>query len=388
MSFIPYNTAEGQISNLVAKLSQLPGDDLYDTVVCYRERDCSLLLTEMLEEKRIPFNSLQGSEPFQHELYRHVFSVIEALEMPYDREASLNLYKVLPCTRAQLCGVLGYDPVKRKFVRDNEHKHFIQYDYGRLLNVSGFTDVLKKLLDISGMIKTQPLTSYVEDIFNLLHAYFWNFIKSTHENTDIDNLFEDRVYNFFNRDCTYSALFDDYCYKRQVCNNNNSSGAGVTLSTFHGLKGLEFKHVYVIYIDNDIFPNFPLIESRGYPDNVTKELEESETRLWYVAVTRAIDDLTVYYSAVNPSYYVQSHIVTTPGTLIKQCDATEVVEEKELAMVIDVNESRFEGDFQADFENDFNYEESSSGTVTFVQAEEVPDLFNNPLETCSRACNI
>ena len=388
VSFIPYNTAEGQISNLVAKLSQLPGDDLYDTVVCYRERDCSLLLTEMLEEKRIPFNSLQGSEPFQHELYRHVFSVIEALEMPYDREASLNLYKVLPCTRAQLCGVLGYDPVKRKFVRDNEHKHFIQYDYGRLLNVSGFTDVLKKLLDISGMIKTQPLTSYVEDIFNLLHAYFWNFIKSTHENTDIDNLFEDRVYNFFNRDCTYSALFDDYCYKRQVCNNNNASGAGVTLSTFHGLKGLEFKHVYVIYMDNDIFPNFPLIESRGYPDNVTKELEESETRLWYVAVTRAIDDLTVYYSAVNPSYYVQSHIVTTPGTLIKQCDATEVVEEKELAMVIDLNESRFAGDFEDDFENDFNYEESSSGTVTFVQAEEVPDLFNNPLETCSRACNI
>lgn len=393
VSFIPYNTAEGQISNLVAKLSQLPEDDLYDTVVCYRERDCSLLLTEMLEEKRIPFNSLQGSEPFQHELYRHVFSVIEALEMPYDREASLNLYKVLPCTRTQLCGVLGYDPVKRKFIRDNEHKHFIQYDYGRLLNVSGFTDILKKLLDISGMIKTQPLTSYVEDIFNLLHAYFWNFIKSTHENTDIDNLFEDRVYNFFNRDCTYSALFDDYCYKRQVCGNNNASRAGVTLSTFHGLKGLEFKHVYAIYMDNDIFPNFPLIESRGYADNVTKELEESETRLWYVAVTRAIDDLTVYYSAVNPSYYVQPHIATTTGTFIKQCDATEVVEEKELAIVIDLNESRFAGDFEDDFDNDFE-EELNDGLLDFaretaeagtpVQAAEVLDLFNNPIETSSQ----
>lgn len=383
VSFIPYNTAEGQIKNLVTKLSMMAEDDLYDTVVCYRERECSLLLTEMLEEKKIPFNSLQQSGPFQHELYRHVFSVIEALEMPYDREAALNLYKVLPCTKAQLCGVLGYDPVKKRFIKDNEHKHFVQYDYGRLLNISGFVDTLQKLLDISGMIKTEPLTAYVNEIFDLLHAYFWNFVKSNHDNPELDDLFEDRVYTFFNRNCTYSSLFNDYCYRCRVCDNNNGSGAGVTLSTFHGLKGLEFKHVYVIYMDNDIFPNFPLIDSKGYPAGITKELKESETRLWYVAVTRAIEDLTVYYSAVNPSCYVQDHLIAKSGIFIKQDGGTEAELVEEPDTLIDLNKD-FEDDFEGDFEDDFGIilgEDMEAGIP--VQAAETIDLFNNPLETNS-----
>lgn len=394
VSFIPYNTAEGQVSNLVARLSDMSEDELYDTVVCYRERDCSLLLTEMLEEKKIPFNSLQQSGPFQHELYRHVFSVIEALEMPYDREAALNLYKVLPCTKAQLCGVLGYDPVKKKFTKDNEHKHFAKYDYGRLLNVSGFVDTLQRLVEISGMVKTSPVNLYVGDIFNFMYAYFWNFIKSTHENTSIDELFEDRVHSFFNRDCTYSTLFNDYYYRCRVCSNNNSSGAGVTLSTFHGLKGLEFKHVYVIYMDNDIFPNYPLIESRDYPSDITKELKESETRLWYVAVTRAIEDLTVYYSASNPSFYVQAHLDKKPGTLIKQ----QEVPEEEPALAIDLNGDSFEGDFvdnpeevsaesfEGDFEEDFLESFEEEGIP--VQKAEIGDLFGNPLETRSQSCKL
>jgi len=110
-----------------------------------------------------------------------------------------------------------------------------------------------------------------------------------------------------------SSLFNDYCYRRRVCSNNNASKAGVTLSAFHGMKGLEFKHVYVIYMDKDVFPNFHLIESRGYPACITKELQESETGLWYVTVTRAIDDLTVYYSAVNPRRYVQPHLAGKAG---------------------------------------------------------------------------
>lgn len=394
VSFIPYNTDEGQVSNLVARLSDMSEDELYGTVVCYRERDCSLLLTEMLEEKKIPFNSLQQSEPFQHELYRHVFSVIEALEMPYDREAALNLYKILPCTKAQLCGVLGYDPVKKKFTRDNEHKHFAQYDYGRLLNVSGFVDTLQRLVEISGMVKTSPVNLYVGDIFDFMYAYFWNFIKSTHENTSIDELFEDRVHSFFNRDCTYSTLFNDYCYRCRVCSNNNSSGAGVTLSTFHGLKGLEFKHVYVIYMDNDIFPNYPLIESRDYPPDITKELKESETRLWYVAVTRAIEDLTIYYSASNPSFYVQAHLDSKPGTLIKQ----QEVPEEEPAHVIDLNRESFESgfvnnpeevsaeSFEGDFEEDFTESFEEEGVP--LQTAEIGDLFVNPLETRSQSCKL
>ena len=61
----------------------------------------------------------------------------------------------------------------------------------------------------------------------------------------------------------------------------------VKLMTIHAAKGLEFKHVYVVGMENGIFPNcLPMDEQDE------EELEE-ERRLAYVAYTRAEEELTL-----------------------------------------------------------------------------------------------
>jgi len=63
----------------------------------------------------------------------------------------------------------------------------------------------------------------------------------------------------------------------------------VTLMTIHSAKGLEFKNVFVVGMEEDLFPSQMMIGSRS-------ELEE-ERRLFYVAITRAEKKLTLSYAS-------------------------------------------------------------------------------------------
>jgi DNA helicase-2/ATP-dependent DNA helicase PcrA len=62
----------------------------------------------------------------------------------------------------------------------------------------------------------------------------------------------------------------------------------VSLMTVHAAKGLEFPYVYVVGMEENLFPTIQSLHSR--PD-----LEE-ERRLFYVAVTRAMNNLTLSYA--------------------------------------------------------------------------------------------
>ncbi|HEX5168537.1 MAG TPA: UvrD-helicase domain-containing protein [Cyclobacteriaceae bacterium] len=62
----------------------------------------------------------------------------------------------------------------------------------------------------------------------------------------------------------------------------------VTLMTIHMAKGLEFKYVYIVGLEEDLFPSQMMLSSRA-------ELEE-ERRLFYVAITRAQKRLFLSYA--------------------------------------------------------------------------------------------
>jgi DNA helicase II / ATP-dependent DNA helicase PcrA len=62
----------------------------------------------------------------------------------------------------------------------------------------------------------------------------------------------------------------------------------VTLMTIHMAKGLEFKYVYIVGLEEDLFPSQMMLSSRA-------DLEE-ERRLFYVAITRAQKRLFLSYA--------------------------------------------------------------------------------------------
>jgi DNA helicase-2/ATP-dependent DNA helicase PcrA len=70
--------------------------------------------------------------------------------------------------------------------------------------------------------------------------------------------------------------------------NKDNDPDKVTLMTIHMAKGLEFKNVYIVGMEEDLFPSQMMLSSRA-------ELEE-ERRLFYVAITRAQKKLFLSYA--------------------------------------------------------------------------------------------
>ena len=84
----------------------------------------------------------------------------------------------------------------------------------------------------------------------------------------------------------------------------------VTLMTIHASKGLEFKHVYVAGLEENLFPSQLSVGSRT-------ELEE-ERRLFYVAITRAEESLTISYA--NMRYKWGDLISCSPSRFLNEID--------------------------------------------------------------------
>lgn len=89
------------------------------------------------------------------------------------------------------------------------------------------------------------------------------------ESTSTDQTRKERLREAFD----YTILSDEYLQ------NQKESKDGITLSTIHSAKGLEFKYVFAVSLEENVFPNYSRIESDA-------ELEE-ERRIAYVAFTRA-----------------------------------------------------------------------------------------------------
>ena len=84
----------------------------------------------------------------------------------------------------------------------------------------------------------------------------------------------------------------------------------VTLMTIHSSKGLEFPHVFLVGLEENLFPSQLSINSRS-------ELEE-ERRLFYVAVTRAEKTCTISYAA---SRFQWGNLISSePSRFISEID--------------------------------------------------------------------
>lgn len=79
---------------------------------------------------------------------------------------------------------------------------------------------------------------------------------------------------------------------------------GVILSTIHGVKGMEFKNVFIINCDEETIP---------HKSSIDENLEE-ERRLFYVAVTRAIHNLYIFSpKTIRGKFYEPSRFIKEGG---------------------------------------------------------------------------
>ncbi|MFM1560774.1 MAG: ATP-dependent helicase [Roseibacillus sp.] len=93
----------------------------------------------------------------------------------------------------------------------------------------------------------------------------------------------------------------------------------VTLSSVHQAKGLEWKIVFVISLTDGMFPNGRVLDADD------EYMLEEERRLFYVAITRAKDELYLTYPQINPRSY-SGDVIQRPSRFLDDCPQ-ELMEE-------------------------------------------------------------
>ncbi|MBO3700136.1 ATP-dependent helicase [Roseivirga sp. E12] len=111
-------------------------------------------------------------------------------------------------------------------------------------------------------------------------------------------------------DKSLSAFLQDIALLTDQDKDDAGNDDYVSLMTIHSSKGLEFKNVFVVGLEEDLFPSQMMLSSRD-------DLEE-ERRLFYVAITRAKENL--YFSYALSRYRYGRLINSEASRFIEEVD--------------------------------------------------------------------
>ena len=132
---------------------------------------------------------------------------------------------------------------------------------------------------------------------------------SRYENVqELLNSIKEFIDNEENKEKGLNEFLQDISLMTDQDKNVDSDEEFISLMTIHMAKGLEFPVVFIVGVEEDLFPSQMMISSRD-------DLEE-ERRLFYVAITRAMKKLYLTYSKTRYRY-----------GLLKDCEKSRFIKE-------------------------------------------------------------
>lgn len=374
---VPYESTVDECNYIISKLKEIPTNELYDVCIAYRNKESSLLLSKMLLDARIPFVVKSGYEPMKDLLSASLYEIFGLLNQPTSKAYQLSvLYKLVPANRKQCASVIGEN--------DGSQKHYLDYDWSKLGNLgNSVMKCLTTLKECEESVKAgAPMSNYFNKLFHLFKLYYWNWVK---EQKRFPDDLENSIVSDYSSELSYKQFVKNLHDLADMRDRFSSSGVGLTMTTFHGLKGLEFKTVFLVDLDNNIFPNYKKIE-QDCDGNIEAELDMKEecVRLFYVACTRPKDELIVMYNKNNPSIYIDLLVQKTVRAKQEaEVEIKETIQSEEDSM-LDGMFDLFEDTVEEDLADSVGFDlfsDSVEDTISLddddiISSFEVPDVVN------------
>ncbi len=265
------------VKNEIQKLID-SGEPKSSIAVLYRTNAQSRNMEEALLKDSIPYKVV-GSFYFYNR--KEIKDLICYLKLLYNPHDDVSLLRIINVPKRQI-GPKTIENLSVKAVsngtslyeaidsgKELQFKNLIE-DIRRESENLSLTELVDLILDKSGMRQELEATKTIEAEVRLENLEeFKSITKNFEENNGIIALDE---------------FLDEISLVADISEHNENSDV-VTLMTIHSAKGLEFNHVFIIGLEEGLFPH----NNSLYDDD---ELEE-ERRLCYVAVTRAKKTLTL-----------------------------------------------------------------------------------------------
>ena len=310
------------VSNRIAELRLATHCNYNDFAVLYRTNAQSRILEEALRKRNIPYRIYGGTSFYQRKEIKDAIAYFRLTINPDDEEA---LKRVINYPARGI----GNTTLTKLIERAHESGHSVWSVLSDPVNhaLAVNNGTLNKLKDFKDLIDGFRNAATRQDTADLAET----IIKQSGILRDITS---DRTPENISRQENIEELLNgvrEFCTLRQEAgeeqtslsdflaeislatdqdNGDEAEQDKVTLMTVHASKGLEFKQVFIVGVEENLFPSSMSQESE-------REIEE-ERRLLYVAITRAEENCTLTYALTR--YRNGQTVSSPPSRFIKDLD--------------------------------------------------------------------
>ena len=310
---VALNDGAEQAQFVAQRILELRDEDveLNEIAVLYRAHYHAIELQLELSRRGIPYQITSGIRFFEQAHIKDVTAFLRLVSNPRDEVAFKRMVKLLPGI-----GNRTADNLWREWDAAIVAGH--QAGFGKIIqnmkvgprSKKSWDQLAHTLDEIAPGGQPNPpsemITSVVEAIYDDYAKL--NFTNYELRREDLNQLAAfSRQFKDLNEFLSQLALISNV--DAEAAPNQTADKEAVSLSSVHQAKGLEFHTVFVIWLTDGMFPSSRSLDRR-------EDLEE-ERRLFYVAITRARDELYLTYPhmRLNAGY---GDIFQRPSRFLKE----------------------------------------------------------------------
>ena len=277
--------------------------DLYkDDAILYRTNAQSRILEESLRKLNIPYKIYGGLSFYQRKEIRDILSYFRLVVNEKDNEA---LKRIINLPARGIGGTtigkleqasLAENKSIYELIKDILSCHTISLNKRTIIKLIKFSELIQKFSEINSTSDAYTTANAIASQTGLMSSLYKDQTPeglSRYENMEeLMNGIQEFTTNA--KEEGQPEKLSDYMEGVALMTDQDTDKKGdednVTLMTIHSAKGLEFKNIFIVGMEENLFPSCPIGGA------VTLDSLEEERRLFYVAVTRAKENACLSYA--------------------------------------------------------------------------------------------
>lgn len=312
------------VANKISEMKMLQRDGFDEFAILYRTNAQSRSLEESLRKRNIPYRIYGGLSFYQRKEIKDALGYFRLTVNPNDEEALKRIINY----PARGIGEATVKKIRHAAMEANVSmwavicspvEFNLTVNSGTLKKLNGFRLLMQDYMDKNEAgINAYELAEYIFKTSRLITSLYSDNTPeniSKQENlTELLTAVQVYVDDRLEQGGGQSSLIDflsEVSLATDQDKNEEDEMPKVTLMTVHAAKGLEFKNVVIVGVEEDLFPSVHSVGSLS-------EIEE-ERRLMYVAITRAKQNCIMTY-AMSRYKNGQTH-PTAPSRFLSDIDA-------------------------------------------------------------------
>lgn len=289
------------VANLISKSKLSYHDSFDDYAVLYRTNAQSRVLEEALRKRNINYRIYGGLSFYQRKEIKDVIAYFRVTINPDDDEALRRIINyptrgIGETTMKKIQACATDHGVSLWTIISDAPSYDIGVNSGTMKKLTAFADLIKLFIEDNNK-------SNAYEVGQLIYNRTGILTSLAHDNTPesiskkenlaeliagLKDFVESRLEEETEADVSMRAFLSDVMLATDQDEKEETEEPKVTLMTVHAAKGLEFKHIYIVGVEEELFPSAMSMDSLA-------QVEE-ERRLLYVAITRAKETCSILFA--------------------------------------------------------------------------------------------